>query len=497
MAAIDRREFLRRAGSAALAIGAAPAGLELVRPGDAAGGSDARLRKLARELKGPVYERGSGGYSRTRKVFNRRYADVAPLAVAQPETVADVQECVRWAQRYGVRLVPRSGGHSYAGYSTGKGVLQVDLRRMAGVRVEAGSATAVVGAGAPLMQVYAGLAARGVTVPAGSCPTVGVAGLALGGGHGLASRRFGLTSDNIAEVGIVLADGRHVTADASQNADLLWACRGGGGGNFGIVTHLRFRVHRVERATRFSISWPWSQAAAVLAAWQSWAPDAPDGLDSILNLSTGARSPTVRCVGQYFGGAGTLRGLLRPVTRVGSPSVSMRTQGYLDVQKWLAGCAGESVGRCVAYSPQYFAAKSHYIRRAIPSGGRAIVVREVERAQRLPGGGALILDAYGGAINRVPADATAFVHRGERVSAQFFTSWGTPRAAGSMVGWLRRFHAAMRPHASGFAYQNYIDPDLKDWKRAYYGSNLDELVAVKAAYDPDRFFRFHQGISPG
>jgi FAD/FMN-containing dehydrogenase len=395
-----------------------------------------------------------------------------------------------------VRLVPRAGGHSYLGYSTARGALQVDLRRMDGLRVDRDSHTAVVGPGARLMQVYAGLASHGFTIPAGSCPTVGLAGLALGGGYGLASRKLGLTADNVREVKLVLADGRRVTANRTKHADLLWACRGGGGGSFGIVTGFRFHAHRVHDATRFVVSWPWHKATSVIAAWQSWAPDAPDELDSVLNLSTGSPGPFVHCVGQYFGGTGRLRELLRPMTRVSGSSVSMRTQNYLDVQLWLAGCSGESVSRCLAFSPLYFAAKSHYFRHRIPSAGRRTAVHAIEHAQRLSGGGSLILDAYGGAINRVAPDATAFVHRDELFSGQLYTSWSNQSARHSMLKWLRELHAALKPYASGFAYQNYIDRELRDWQHAYYGSNWARLVEVKARYDPDDFFHFRQSIPP-
>jgi FAD/FMN-containing dehydrogenase len=493
MSELRRREFLRRAGGVVLAAAAVPAGYELIRA-SGADASDPRVRKLARALEGPVYGRGTSGYARDHRVFNRRFEKAAPLAVAEPESVADVEACVSWAKRYGIRLAPRSGGHSYAGYSTGNGVLQVDMRRMAGVHLDSGSKTATIGPGAPLMRVYTGLAARGVTIPAGSCPTVGVGGLALGGGHGLASRKLGLTTDNLTEVGLVLADGTHVTANATTNPDLFWACRGGGGGNFGIATSLRFRVHRVSQATRFFVSWPWRQADSVFAAWQEWAPDAPDEVNSVLNLSS---DRTIHCAGEYLGGSRSkLRDLLRPVTRVGSPSVSMHTESYLDVQRWLAGCGGKSVSGCLAYTPQFFSAKSHYLRHAVPSGGRAAILRRIEHARALPGGAALLLDAYGGAINRVAPDATAFVHRGERVSAQLFASWGSAGAGGAMLGWLRDLHSAMKPYASGFAYQNYIDADLEEWQHAYYGSNFDELVAVKARYDPGELFHFRQSIPP-
>ena len=495
VADLGRREFLRTAGSGVLLAGLAPLGYELVRATDTRAAVDPRVRALARSMRGPVYAQGSSGYASASQVYNALYAGYRPLAVAQPVSVADVQACVRWALRYRVHIVPRSGGHSYAGYSTGNGVLQVDLRRLGGVSVDGGTGTAVVGPGALLMQVYAGLANSGVAIPAGSCPTVGVGGLALGGGHGLASRAWGVTSDNIVAVGIVLADGSYVTARSSTSYDdLLWACQGGGGGSFGIVTSFRFRVHPVRSSTRFFLSWPWSQAEEVLAAWQSWAPSAPDAVDSILNLSTNPGQPFVHCVGQYLGSPGPLSGLLAPIRRVGSPSVSVVQDSWLNVQKWMAGCSGQTVNQCLAFQPTLFAGKSHYFRQSIPASGRAAVVQAINQAQGLPGGGALILDAYGGAINRVAPGATAFVHRQERFSGQFYASWGSSRNQGTMISWLRGFHAAMSRYASGYAYQNYIDFEQSNWQHAYYGSNFDHLVDVKTTYDPNNVFRFAQSI---
>ena len=174
------------------------------------------------------------------------------------ESTADVAAAVRWANRFDVRVVARSGGHSYAGYSTTSDGVVIDLSRLRGVSVSNGRAR--IGPGAQLIDVQRALTRRGLTVPSGSCPSVGIAGLALGGGHGLAGRRFGLTSDNLIAARVVTADGRVRQVDADTNEDLYWACRGGGGGNFGIVTSLTLRTHRATGASWFSVSWPWSQA---------------------------------------------------------------------------------------------------------------------------------------------------------------------------------------------------------------------------------------------
>lgn len=467
MDALTRRELV--AGAGALAVG----GWVLAgRAGAAAGPS---LRQLARDVRGPVLTPPSSRGI----VFNERYAGIRPLAVVQPLDAADVQACVRWAARRGVRITARSGGHSYAGYSTARGGLVVDLRRLRHVSLSGGTVTA--GAGTHLIDLYAALARRGATVPGGSCPTVGLGGLALGGGMGLAARRFGLTCDNVTALEVVTADGRVRHCDADSNAGLFWACRGGGGGNFGIATRIRLRAHRVSHAAWFSVAWPWSQAGEALDAWQHLAPHAPHALTSIFTLAQGRE---VSALGQWLGGEASLRRVLGPLTRVAGARLSTGTASYLDLMRRWAGCAGESVGACGHFAPTPFDAKSDYVARPLSSRGRATAIAQVER-----GGGTLLLDSYGGAINRVAPDATAFVHRDQLFCIQYYS--------GSSDGaWLESAHAAMRPHASGQAYQNYIDPQLRTWRSAYYGANLDRLEQVKAAVDPDRLFRFRQGITP-
>ncbi len=448
-------------------------------------------------MQGPLLRPGSAAYSAARQVVNARYSGARPLAVLRARSVSDVRQAVLWSARNGVRITARSGGHSYAGYSTLNGGLVVDLSGLARVAIAGDRRTVQVGAGAPLIDLYSALAARGLTVPAGSCPTVGVGGLALGGGVGLASRAFGTTCDNLVSATVVTADGRALVCDARRNADLFWACRGGGGGNFGIATSLTFRTHRVGGASYFFASFSWNDAAEVVAAWQRWAPHAPDELFSICSLSTGSGSPTVTVFGQYMGSTAALRRTLSGLTRAVPPSrLTVGASSYLSlVQRW-AGCLGESAAECRRPPRDLFAGKSDYVITPLARAGIAALVSGVERrqAQSSRGSGAILLDSYGGAINRVAPDATAFVHRDALCSIQYLAYWGAASQAAAGVAWIRGVYRAMRPFVSGFAYQNYIDPDLAGWQRAYYGTNLARLVDVKTAYDPDEVFRFRQGI---
>lgn len=420
-----------------------------------------------------------------------------------PRDVRDVQEAVRWGRRHDVRVVARGGGHSYAGYSTTSRGIVVDLRNWRGVRPAAGGRLARVGAGAQLIDVYSALAARGATVPAGSCPSVGIAGVTLGGGMGLAARRLGMSCDRVEALTVVTADGEARRADRRREEDLYWACRGGGGGNFGVVCDFTLRPHPVRRASFFFVSWPWSQAEEALAAWQAFAPHAPDALTSIFSLTAGGGTLRVMASGQFFGDAGALRRLLRPLARVPGAGLQVGTSGYLDLQLRWAGCADETLRACHTRGTRAggtlprasFYAGSDYVGRPLSGAGRRALLGAIEGLRDLGGvsSGALLLDSYGGAINRVAPGATAFVHRRELFCIQYLAyaeRGGVPAAR----GWVSRSRRALARFTSERSYQNYIDPDLADWPRAYYGANLPRLRAAKREYDPEGFFAFPQGI---
>jgi FAD/FMN-containing dehydrogenase len=496
---LDRRSFLGQTAGvvASLAVGPWRLARGVAAP-------DPRLRSLRSSIRGALVTPADALYDAARVVFNRRFDGVRPLGIVRPADVADVRAIVSWARRHDVRLAIRSGGHSYGGYSTTPGLV-VDLRALARISVDRAAGTATIGSGARLIDVESTLAGVGGTIPAGSCATVGIGGLALGGGVGFASRRFGTTSDNILSLGIVTADGRALECSAKQNADLYWACRGGGGGNFGVATHFVFRVHRVVSVSHFVIGWPWSQAADVVRSWQDFAPEAPDQLFSICALQTGLRGPTVGVFGQFFGSESELRKLLAPLVRVSGAQLTTGTESYLQTQLRWAGCRGKTIAQChlageipdATLNRSTFAAKSDYVERPLPRQAVAILLDRVARAQTAGFGSAgLLLDSYGGAINRVRTDATAFVHRDARFSIQYLAYWRRDSEAPAALDWLRAFYAAMRPRVSGFAYQNYIDPDLVTWKHAYYGQNYARLAEIKKHVDPDWFFRFPQGIVP-
>ncbi len=328
----------------------------------------------------------------------------------------------------------------------------------------------------------------------------------------MTSRLHGLTSDNLRAVQLVTADGSVLECNSRTHPDLFWACRGGGGGNFGVATSFTFRAHSLTKLCVFSLTWPWQQAASVAGAWQFWAPHAPDRLWSSLRVSAPFGGDAALSVGGTY--AGTMDGLLRHLDDLyhlagSQPSgFFVREASYLGAMLLEADCAGLPIAGChtgpdgmVPRVPAF--AKSDFFTRPLSRAGIRALLSLIERLRGIPGApggsGSIALDAFGGAVNRVAPDATAFVHRDALFLAQYSTSWAWPGTASGVArqqDWLRSSYRRLHRHASGQAYQNYIDPELTDWPSAYYGSNYQRLTEVKTRYDPVNVFSFPQSIRP-
>jgi FAD/FMN-containing dehydrogenase len=477
--------------------------------------TDADWQALGASLQGTLVRPSSSQYLTALQLLNTRFDNVRPAAIAYCASLTDVQICLAFAHKFGLPLAPRSGGHSYTGYSTSTGLV-LDVTRMNTVNVNISAGTATVGAGARLIDVYAALAQHGLALPAGSCATVGVAGLTLGGGISVLGRKFGLTCDNLLSAQVILADGRLLTCDANHDPDLFWALRGGGGGNFGVVTSFIFRTHPVSTLSVFTLGWSWGDAATVFNAWQNWAPQAPDELwSNCLLLATNNKSsdPLVHVNGVYVGSVAALNPLLQQlINRISiAPTINyVSGVSVLDAMLIEAGCSGKSVEEChlPSQNPQgqlsrdTFSAKSDYFTATMPRHGIDALVSAISRRQAssVLGIGGIVIDAFGGVINRVSPNATAFVHRNALFSAQYTASWDANDDASIATAnhsWLTSMWQSVRPYASGGAYVNYTDPDLTDWQHAYYGTNLPRLQQIKTTYDPTNFFHFTQSIPPG
>jgi FAD/FMN-containing dehydrogenase len=462
---------------------------------------------LARALDGTLVRPGDASWATAHQLYNTRFDGLRPAAVAYVAHADDIRTTLAYARAHHVRVAIRNGGHSYAGWSSGDGRLIVDVSKLNRVRTSGG--TAVVGAGAKLIDVYRALTAKGVTIPAGSCPTVGVSGLALGGGHGVVSRAYGLTCDSLTQATVVTADGKQLTANANQNKDLFWALRGAGNGNFGVVTELQFRTHPAPQAVSAYLTWPWARAAAVMKAWQEWGPGQPDEIWSSLHLENSAGgTPRVSVSAFSLGTYGELQNAVdRLAAQVGAraSSVSLNRHSYEQAMEAYAGCSsfpaeaqchlpGSTPGR----SPQgrlgreTYTARSDFFDRSIPAAGIQTLLTQIRSVRG--GAGSIAFIALGGAVNRVSPTATAFVHRRSRMLTQYIASWRAGTTGTTAQSWLTSAHNAMKPYASGAAYQNYTDPTLTNWRTAYYGDAATRLTKLKRQYDPEGFFSYPQGL---
>ncbi|PSL52209.1 FAD/FMN-containing dehydrogenase [Saccharothrix carnea] len=453
-------------------------------------GGSVDFSTLAELVDGYVRLPGDPGFVAASRPFNKRFADVRPLAVLSVAGADDVGRAIVWARDNGVPVVARGGGHSYAGYSVNAGLV-LDLRGLDEVRVDPSSELVTVGGGTRMSTLYAGLERYDLAFPAGNADDVAIGGLVLGGGVAAVSRSFGLTCDSLVETEVVLADGTMVTCNETSNADLFWACRGGGGGNFGVNTSFTFQARPVLTSSTCLLLWHREHARDVLGCMQEIMERAPDEFAARIGVArAGAEEAVVSVVGWHLGPAEELRELLRPALAVAEPfRVDIADRTYWEAKDYLHHNTEGGA----------FAVRTRSTAKPLPDAGVATIVDAVDA---WPGssnadGAGVALFTWGGAINRVPVTETAFPHRDVLFLISMDTSWHTedgPAVVRANLDWLAGLHERMGEFAADAAYVNFTDPDLDDWRSAYHGPNHARLVEVKRRYDPDRVFRFPQAI---
>jgi FAD/FMN-containing dehydrogenase len=434
-------------------------------------------------LTGRVIWPDDAGYESARWDFNTRISRF-PAGIVICRNAEDVQHAVRWARQEGMPFVARSGGHSYEAYSILDRGLVIDVGGLQAVDVDLGRGEATIGTGVRLMDLYRQLAAYGVTIPAGTCPGVGIAGLTLGGGVGFLSRQYGLTCDNLVAAELVDASGDLLIASEVEHADLFWALRGGGGGNFGIVTAFTFRIHPIDTVTLCTVNWRWGDVAEVFDAWQRWAPHIDHRLTAGLGISHPGHGG-ISSTGLFTGSEGELWALLDPLLRAGSPDPPyLRTMPFLAAAEELAGSGGTHA--------RFKNASAVFDTPLSPSAIDTLV----SHMQASPAMTTVVgCFPFGGAIEAIEPTATAFAHRSAHFDLQYQAYWGSTAEDAAGVAWVNGIRDALLPHSSG-AYINYIDAEQPDWASAYYGANLPSLQQVKARYDPSDCFN-GPGTIPG
>jgi FAD/FMN-containing dehydrogenase len=502
-----RREALKIAGAAA--GGAMLTSLGVSAIGTAR--SATSLSSLARRLDGTLVLPSQSSYPAAASVWNPRL-DIRPKAIAFCRSTHDVKEVVRFARERGWPLAARSGRHSFAGYCNCTGIV-ADVSQMDAIRLDESYDKVTVGAGASNLQIYEQLVVgNSLGLPTGSCPSVGIAGLTLGGGLSRATRLRGMLVDDLLSAKVVLPDGRSVAASPKKNSDLFWALRGGGGGNFGIVTSFTFRTHPTPPLWVLSASYPWTKAAEMFDAWQKLIPYAPPELAS--STMTLTRSPDATgevrlkaaIEAQWWGTQADFEALVEPLQAAGPQRFSIRELPYS--QAWAPdGCTVAPNGEVTCQTlPAYDAAypnyqKSDFFKEQMPAAGIEALVSQVAEWPGGPGAyeGGVHVEALGpgSQANAIKPGATAFVHRDQLFHVAYLSFWGQPESSQANIEWTENTWAAMRPYASGQAYQNYIDGRLTSWREAYYAGNWNRLRKIKRKYDPRNLTEFRQGVTPG
>jgi FAD/FMN-containing dehydrogenase len=483
--AFDRRGFLKAASS--LLLGLAPS-LLYPRAGFSAGtakASSAAWRDLAHSLEGRLLQKDAPGYAKSYTPWNLRFASTVPAAVARCKSPNDIRACLLWAKDNNVPFAIRSGGHSYSGFSTTRGLL-IDVSPMNKVSAPDASGLVRFGGGARNADVYAALRPTGRAITHGRCKGVGVAGLVLGGGIGFSMRRRGLTCDQLIETEVIIASGETLRCNEKENADLFWACRGGGGGNFGVNVSFTFQTFPVDTMSLFKLAWD-DGVDEILPAALELLPATPDRLGCKLLLDAG-KNPGLEILGQLAGPEEELHSIFAPLYRLAKPSENLvRSSPYWDTQDFLSE----------EEEPEYSHERSRYLFRPLPAEAISTILDHLRHWPGTHAGAEWKIFLTGGAVAKVPSDATAFVHRDALMLSAIDLEWtpeDSPEVVAENEAWLTAFHAAMQPFSSDQSFQNFIDAAEKDYLRAYYGANLERLVEIKRKYDPTNLLRFPQSI---
>jgi FAD/FMN-containing dehydrogenase len=452
------------------------------------------LEALRATLRGTACAPGDSGYDEARSVWNAMI-DRRPGLVVRCQGAADVMHAVALARKHNLMVAVKGGGHNIAGSAVCDGGLQIDLSAMRWVRVDRAAMRANVGPGATLADIDREAQQFGLALPTGINSTTGIAGLTLGGGFGWLTRKFGMTIDNLISTEMVLADGRLVRASVTDNPDLFWAIRGGGG-NFGVVTNFEFRLHPVgPQVLSGLVVHPFADAKRILTEYQPLLANAPDELTCWAVMRKAPPLPFLPAkwhgrevlilamcwVGDMAAGdraLGSLRRLGNPIADVVSPHPFVGWQQAFDPL-------------LTPGARNYW--KTHDFERLDPR----LIDTLVEAVGRLPGPECEVFIAHvGGAMARVPAGATAYPQRNAHFTMNVHTRWRDAAEDAQCVDWARGLYEAVAEHALGSAYVNFMPDDESDRIEKVYGTNYKRLAQVKGAYDPMNLFRSNQNIKP-
>jgi FAD/FMN-containing dehydrogenase len=450
--------------------------------------------ELRETIKGSVLAPDDPGYEEARQVWNATI-DRRPAVIVQCVQADDVPPVIRFARKNGLEFSIRGGGHNIAGNALCDNGVTIDFSRMKNVRVDAGKRRAYVEPGATLANFDEAVQAHGLATPVGINSTTGIAGLTLGGGFGWLTRKYGMTIDNLISIELITAEGKKLRASETENADLFWAIRGGGG-NFGVVTQFEFRLFPVgPEIVAGLIVFPFNQAKQILTKYRQFVNSAPEELNVWVVLRKAPPLPFLQETVHgkevvilpifYSGAIAEAEKLTAPLRTFGTAlGTHIGAQPYVQWQK--------------AFDPlltpgarNYW--KSHNFTELADGALNSII----EFGGKLPSLQCeIFLGLIAGAPNRIAADAMAYGHRDARFVLNVHGRWDEAADDQKCIGWAREFFKASSPYASAGAYVNFMTAEEGDRVAAAYGSNYERLVEIKRRYDPENVFRFNQNIKP-
>ncbi|MFF3326626.1 FAD-binding oxidoreductase [Streptomyces sp. NPDC002889] len=490
----------------------AAVGLTVLPSNPVAAGTRIPWDQLDRNLTGQLVRPGDASYNVARQLELAQFDAINPKAVAYCVSANDVSVAVRFAQDNCLPVAARSGGHSYGGYSTTPGLI-IDVSRLSAVTI-AGPDTVHIGPGAQNVDILNKLAPHGLVVSEGGCPTVAAGGFLQGGGFGFLTRPLGMACDAVTSAEVVLADGRIVTASPSRNADLFWAIRGGGGGNFGIVTRFTVTPHAGDQMAISNLVFPYDRTVDVLDGVARWLVDAPRTIGGGAYVVQPDAAPgSVPAVNVMLASRGTPAELGTETARLLSlAGAALNRQDavmtYRALEMMVFGCGNLTEDQCrrsektpagVLTRPEFGLERTRLGSRPLAGSGWADVMSAFDADRRAGQARYLDLHMFGGAANDPARTDTAYVHRDALFSVNYRVhindrAADTAEARAVATYWVDNGFAAIDPLSNGETYQNWMDAALPDWKSSYYAENYSRLASIKSKYDPNRFFRFAQGI---
>ena len=443
------------------------------------------VQELSDSLRGHLLLPGNEGYETARRVLNRGI-DKHPALVIQPTGVADVRNAVSFAHDNDLLLAVKCGGHSFSGKSTCNGGMQIDLSSLRHARVDPASRTAYVAGGSLLAELDREAMAFGLVTTTGTVSHTGVGGLTLGGGFGRLARRFGLALDNVRGVDIVTADGQFRHASRAENPDLYWGVRGGGG-NFGVVTSFEFRLHPMPRqVVGGDVVFPLSEAKNLLKFYGDYTASAPDDLyvDFVLRSPMGGADGVAIIHVCYSGPENEAESVLAPVRKAGTVlNDGIKALDYTAIQQSWDDSDPRNEGQ---YMKSGFTTEiDDRLVNALTDGFDPNPERNT----------IIFFQHSGGAIGRVPSDATAFAHRYSEHSLFVIVAWPLQLDAGPHIDYIRRYWSELEPSTYGY-YTNVVGDEAQIKVHANYQGNFERLLILKKRYDPDNLFRLNANIDP-